>query len=227
MQIWSEWSDDEVNPVEFIKKEVLVAVIREAAPQTILPIVTALYEGGVKVIEITAETPKFTSLIESVREEFDGRVLTGAGTVLDPETARAAIMAGSEFIVSPSFNPETVKMTKRYGIPSIPGALTPTEILNAYELGADMIKVFPANTFGPGYVRNIHGPFPTIPLMVTGGINMDNIEEYIEAGALAVGLGSNLVNTKHLHHEEDFQRLTQKAREYARIVQKVKAVQSI
>jgi 2-dehydro-3-deoxyphosphogluconate aldolase / (4S)-4-hydroxy-2-oxoglutarate aldolase len=216
-----------MNPVEFIKEEVLVAVIREATPQTILPIAEALYEGGVKVLEITAETPKFTSLIEIVREEMDGRVLTGAGTVLDPETARAAIMAGSEFIVSPSFNAETVKMTKRYGIPSIPGALTPTEILSAFELGADMIKVFPANTFGPGYVKNIHGPFPTLPLMVTGGINMDNIEEYIEAGALAVGLGSNLVNTKQLHHEEDFQRLTQKAREYARIVQKVKDVQTI
>ncbi len=218
---------DAVNAVEFIKEEVLVAVIREATPQTIVPIANALYEGGVKVIEITAETPKFTRLIEVAREELDGRVLTGAGTVLDPETARAAIMAGSEFIVSPSFNPETVRMTKRYGIPSIPGALTPTEILNAYELGADMIKVFPANTFGPGYVKNIHGPFPTIPLMVTGGINMDNIEEYIEAGALAVGLGSNLVNPKQLHSEEDFQRLTQKAREYARIVQKVKAVRTI
>lgn len=218
---------DAVNEVEFIKEEVLVAVIREATPQTIVPIANALYEGGVKVIEITAETPKFTRLIEVAREELDGRVLTGAGTVLDPETARAAIMAGSEFIVSPSFNPETVRMTKRYGIPSIPGALTPTEILNAYELGADMIKVFPANTFGPGYVKNIHGPFPTIPLMVTGGINMDNIEEYIEAGALAVGLGSNLVNPKQLHSEEDFQRLTQKAREYARIVQKVKAVRTI
>jgi 2-dehydro-3-deoxyphosphogluconate aldolase / (4S)-4-hydroxy-2-oxoglutarate aldolase len=216
-----------MNPVEFIKEEVLVAVIREATPQTIVPIANALYEGGVKVIEITAETPKFTRLIEVAREELDGRVLTGAGTVLDPETARTAVMAGSEFIVSPSFNPETVRMTKRYGIPSIPGALTPTEILNAYELGADMIKVFPANTFGPGYVKNIHGPFPTIPLMVTGGINMDNIEEYIEAGALAVGLGSNLVNPKQLHHAEDFQRLTQKAREYARIVQKVKAVQTI
>ncbi|QWC23655.1 bifunctional 4-hydroxy-2-oxoglutarate aldolase/2-dehydro-3-deoxy-phosphogluconate aldolase [Bacillus haikouensis] len=216
-----------MNAVEFIKEEVLVAVIREATPQTIVPIANALYEGGVKVIEITAETPKFTRLIEVAREELDGRVLIGAGTVLDPETARAAIIAGSEFIVSPSFNPETVRMTKRYGIPSIPGALTPTEILNAYELGADMIKVFPANTFGPGYVKNIHGPFPTIPLMVTGGINMDNIEEYIEAGALAVGLGSNLVNPKQLHSEEDFQRLTQKAREYARIVQKVKAVRTI
>jgi 2-dehydro-3-deoxyphosphogluconate aldolase / (4S)-4-hydroxy-2-oxoglutarate aldolase len=218
---------DHVNPIEFIKEEILVAVIREATPQTILPIAEALYEGGVKVLEITAETPKFTRLIEIIREEMDGRVLTGAGTVLDPETARSAIMAGSEFIVSPTLNADTVKMTKRYGIPSIPGALTPTEILTAYELGADMIKVFPANTFGPGYVKSIHGPFPAVPLMVTGGINMDNLTEYLEAGALAVGLGGNLVNPKQLQHDEDFQRLTQKAREYTRIVQKVKAVQTI
>lgn len=216
-----------MNPVEFMKEEVLVAVIREATPQTILPIAEALYEGGVKVLEITAETPKFTRLIEIVREAMDGRVLTGAGTVLDPETARAAIMAGSEFIVSPSFNADTVKMTKRYGLPSIPGALTPTEILTAFELGADMIKVFPANTFGPGYVKSIHGPFPAVPLMVTGGINMDNLTEYLESGALAVGLGGNLVNTKQLHRAGDFQRLTQKAREYTQIVQKVKAVQTI
>ncbi|BCB05194.1 bifunctional 4-hydroxy-2-oxoglutarate aldolase/2-dehydro-3-deoxy-phosphogluconate aldolase [Bacillus sp. KH172YL63] len=215
-----------MNLVEFIKDEILVAVIREANPHTILPIAEALYEGGVKVLEITAETPKFTRLIEIVRDEMDGRVLTGAGTVLDPETARAAIMAGSEFIVSPSLNLDTVKMTKRYGIPSIPGALTPTEILTAFEHGADMIKVFPANTFGPGFVKSIHGPFPSIPLMVTGGINMDNLAEYLEAGALAVGLGGNLVNSKQLQHAEDYQRLTQKAREYARIVQKVKAVQA-
>lgn len=215
-----------MDPVEFIKDEILVAVIREANPHTILPIAEALYEGGVKVLEITAETPKFTRLIEIVRDEMDGRVLTGAGTVLDPETARAAIMAGSEFIVSPSLNLDTVKMTKRYGIPSIPGALTPTEILTAFEHGADMIKVFPANTFGPGFVKSIHGPFPSIPLMVTGGINMDNLAEYLEAGALAVGLGGNLVNSKQLQHAEDYQRLTQKAREYARIVQKAKAVQT-
>jgi 2-dehydro-3-deoxyphosphogluconate aldolase / (4S)-4-hydroxy-2-oxoglutarate aldolase len=216
-----------MNALEFMKEQLTVAVIREATLQTIVPTVNALYEGGVKVIEITAETPKCTSLIEKVRAELDGKVLVGAGTVLDPETARAAIMAGSEFIVSPSFNPETIKVTKRYGVPSIPGALTPTEILSAYELGADMIKVFPANTFGPGYIRNIHGPFPTIPLMVTGGINLDNIQEYIEAGALAIGLGSNLVNPKQLNHEEDFHRLTQRAREYSRIVQRIKAVQTI
>jgi 2-dehydro-3-deoxyphosphogluconate aldolase / (4S)-4-hydroxy-2-oxoglutarate aldolase len=203
-----------VNVIEFIKAHPIVAVIREATPDNIVPIVKALYNGGVKVVEITAETPKVMTMIEMVTDELGDRVLVGAGTVLDPETARAAIMAGSKFIVSPSLNVETVKMTKRYGVVSIPGALTPTEIITAYEHGADMIKVFPANAFGPGYVKNIHGPFPYIPLMVTGGINPSNVNDYLGNGALAAGVGSNLVNPKNLISETDYLTLTEKAREY-------------
>jgi 2-dehydro-3-deoxyphosphogluconate aldolase / (4S)-4-hydroxy-2-oxoglutarate aldolase len=203
-----------MNVIDFIKENPIVAVIREATPDNILPIVNALYQGGVKVVEITAETPKVMTMIEKVTDEMGDRVLVGAGTVLDPETARAAIMAGSKFIVSPSLNLETIKMTKRYGVVSIPGALTPTEILTAYEHGADVIKVFPANAFGPGYVKNIHGPFPTIPLMVTGGINPSNVNDYVDAGAIAVGVGSNLVSPKNLISEADYQTLTEKAREY-------------
>ncbi len=203
-----------MNVIDFIKENPIVAVIREANPANILPIVNALYNGGVKVVEITAETPKVMTMIEKVTDEMGEKVLVGAGTVLDPETARAAIMAGSKFIVSPSLNPETIKMTKRYGVVSIPGALTPTEILTAYEHGADMIKVFPANAFGPGYVKNIHGPFPYIPLMVTGGINPANVNDYLGSGALAVGVGSNLVSPKNLISEADFQTLTEKASEY-------------
>ncbi|MEW9052162.1 MAG: bifunctional 4-hydroxy-2-oxoglutarate aldolase/2-dehydro-3-deoxy-phosphogluconate aldolase [Neobacillus sp.] len=203
-----------MNVIEFIKAHPIVAVIREATPDNIVPIVKALANGGVKVVEITAETPKVMTMIEMVSDELGDQVLVGAGTVLDPETARAAIMAGSKFIVSPSLNVETVKMTKRYGMVSIPGALTPTEILTAYEHGADMIKVFPANAFGPGYVKNIHGPFPYIPLMVTGGINPTNVNEYLGNGALAAGVGSNLVNPKNLLTEADYLTLTEKAREY-------------
>jgi 2-dehydro-3-deoxyphosphogluconate aldolase / (4S)-4-hydroxy-2-oxoglutarate aldolase len=209
-----------MNVVDFIKEHPIVAVIREATPQNIVPIANALFEGGVKVLEITAETPKVMTMIEKVTDELGDKVLVGAGTVLDPETARAAIMAGSKFIVSPSLNLETIKMTKRYGVVSIPGALTPTEILTAYEHGADMIKVFPVNAFGPGYIKNIHGPFPSIPLMVTGGINTENVNDYIRNGALAVGVGSNLVNPKNLHHEEDYQSLTEKALEYTNTLKK-------
>lgn len=209
-----------MEAVDFIKEQVIVAVIREATVNNILPIANALYDGGVKVMEVTAETPGVMGMIEKVRSELGDKVLVGAGTVLDPETARTAIMAGSQFIVSPSLNAETIKMAKRYGIPSIPGALTPTEIITAFEHGADMIKVFPANAFGPGYIRNIHGPFPHIPLMVTGGINTGNLKEYIEVGALAAGVGGNLVNPKQLNNDEDFLMLTKNARKYTEIVKK-------
>ncbi|USK39363.1 bifunctional 4-hydroxy-2-oxoglutarate aldolase/2-dehydro-3-deoxy-phosphogluconate aldolase [Cytobacillus firmus] len=209
-----------MEAVDFIKAQVIVAVIREATAENIVPIASALYDGGVKVLEVTAETPGVMAMIEKVRVELGDKVLVGAGTVLDPETARAAIMAGSQFIVSPSLNTETIKMTKRYGIASIPGALTPTEILTAYENGADMIKVFPANAFGPGYIKNIHGPFPHIPLIVTGGINESNMQEYIEGGALAIGVGGNLVNPKNLNSDEDYLTLTKKALEYTALLNK-------
>nr|WP_156324431.1 bifunctional 4-hydroxy-2-oxoglutarate aldolase/2-dehydro-3-deoxy-phosphogluconate aldolase [Bacillus sp. FJAT-27251] len=207
-----------MEALEFIKEHVVVAVIREATADNIVPIAHALHEGGVKVLEVTAETPGVMALIEKVRAELGSKVLVGAGTILDPETARAAILAGSQFIVSPSLNTETIKMTKRYGIASIPGALTPTEILTAYEHGADMIKVFPANAFGPGYIKNIHGPFPHIPLMVTGGINHENMKDYLEGGARAVGIGSNLVNPKQLNTEEDFITLKKKALKYSEML---------
>ncbi|MBG9585858.1 bifunctional 4-hydroxy-2-oxoglutarate aldolase/2-dehydro-3-deoxy-phosphogluconate aldolase [Cytobacillus firmus] len=209
-----------MQAVDFIKAQVIVAVIRGATAENIVPIASALYDGGVKVLEVTAETPGVMAMIEKVRVELGDKVLVGAGTVLDPETARSAIMAGSQFIVSPSLNTETIKMTKRYGIASIPGALTPTEILTAYENGADMIKVFPANAFGPGYIKNIHGPFPHIPLMVTGGINESNMQEYIGGGALAIGVGGNLVNPKNLNSDEDYLTLTKKALEYTALLNK-------
>ncbi|GLB61071.1 bifunctional 4-hydroxy-2-oxoglutarate aldolase/2-dehydro-3-deoxy-phosphogluconate aldolase [Cytobacillus sp. NCCP-133] len=209
-----------MEAVDFIKTQVIVAVIREATAENIVPIASALYEGGVKVLEVTAETPGVMAMIEKVRVALGDKVLVGAGTVLDPETARAAIMAGSQFIVSPSLNTETIKMAKRYGIASIPGALTPTEILTAYENGADMIKVFPANAFGPGYIKNIHGPFPQIPLMVTGGINESNMQDYIGGGALAIGVGGNLVNPKNLNCDEDYLMLTKKALEYTALLNK-------
>lgn len=185
-----------MNLLEQIKQNGIVAIIRGAKPENILPIAKALRDGGIKTLEITVETPKVLTLIEQVASEMGDEVIVGAGTVLDPETARAAIMAGAKFIFSPTVNVETIKLTKRYGVISIPGALTPTEILTAYEHGADVIKVFPASAFGPRYLKDIHGPLPHIPLMPTGGVDLGNLAEYIRAGAVAVGIGSNLVNTK-------------------------------
>ncbi|WP_164667826.1 bifunctional 4-hydroxy-2-oxoglutarate aldolase/2-dehydro-3-deoxy-phosphogluconate aldolase [Virgibacillus doumboii] len=211
-----------MNVFEKINENPIVAVIRKADENNIIPIVEALEKGGVKAIEITAETPKVTALIERTAEEFADRVLIGAGTVLDPETARSVIMAGAKFIVSPTLNPDTIRMANRYGILTISGALTPTEILTAYENGAGMVKVFPANAFGPDYIKNIHGPLPHIPLMVTGGITLENMNEYFTKGGVAVGIGSNLVNVKALNTPDDYRLLTDKARQFADKVNEIK-----
>ncbi|WP_338788315.1 bifunctional 4-hydroxy-2-oxoglutarate aldolase/2-dehydro-3-deoxy-phosphogluconate aldolase [Metabacillus sp. FJAT-53654] len=200
-----------MNLLDKIKENGIVAVIRGAEPENIVPIARALKAGGVKTLEITVETPRVLELIQRVSSDMGDEVIVGAGTVLDPETARSAIMAGAKFIFSPTVNIETIKITKRYGVISIPGALTPTEIVTAYENGADIIKVFPANVFGPSYLKDIHGPIPQIPLMPTGGLDVHNVGEYIKAGAVAAGIGSSLVNTKKSMNDQYFIDLEQKA----------------
>jgi 2-dehydro-3-deoxyphosphogluconate aldolase / (4S)-4-hydroxy-2-oxoglutarate aldolase len=202
-----------------IKKRSVVAVIRGASLDTIIPMACALKEGGVTALEITMETPKALAIIEKAVDVFGEDLLVGAGTVLDAETARAAIMAGSRFIFSPTVNIETIRMTKRYGVISVPGAFTPTEILYAYEHGADVIKVFPAGSVGPGYFKNIAGPLPHIPLMPTGGINMENAKDYIRAGAVAVGVGSSLVDPKRTLTDEYLLEVTQNAKKLMEEVQ--------
>ena len=195
-----------------IQENPIIAVIRGSNKENIVPIVTALLKGGIRSIELTAETKGISSIIEKVSNEFGDEVLVGAGTVLDPETAKAVISSGAEFVVSPTVNTETIKVTKRYGKLSVPGALSPTEILTAYEQGADLVKVFPASMFGPSYIKNIHGPLPQIPLMVTGGISVDNMKDFLDSGSVAVGVGSSLVDPASLHSSEDYQQLTKKAK---------------
>lgn len=201
----------------------IVAVIRGANKNNIIPIAKALSAGGVKALELTVETPKILSLVEMAVDELKDEAIVGVGTVLDPETARASIMAGAKFVFSPVVNIETIKMTKRYGVLSVPGAFTPTEILTAYENGADLIKVFPANIVGPGYFKDVHGPMPHIPLMPTGGINVTNVGSYIKAGAVAAGVGSTLVNTKEEITEEYLAKLTDLASQF---VQEVRLARS-
>ncbi|MBD1378922.1 bifunctional 4-hydroxy-2-oxoglutarate aldolase/2-dehydro-3-deoxy-phosphogluconate aldolase [Metabacillus arenae] len=200
--------------VETIKNNKIVAVIRKADKQNIVQILEALSKGGVKAVEITAETPRVESVIETAVKHVKEEICIGAGTVLDPETARAVMMAGAEFIVSPTLNIDTLKLTNRYGVLNIPGVLSPTEILTAYEHGAKMVKVFPADAFGPNYIKNILGPLPHVQAMVTGGITLDNMNEYLAKGSVAVGIGSNLVNAKVLKTEEDYEQLTARAKQY-------------
>lgn len=209
-----------MTKLEELKHGKLVAVIRGARPNQIIPIARALKEGGIRTLEITVETPKVCHLIEKVKEEFGDDIIAGAGTVLDPETARAVIMAGAEFIFSPTVNVKTIKMAKRYGVISIPGALTPTEILTAYEHGADIIKVFPADALGVNYFKNLKGPLPHIPLMPTGGVNLDNLASFFKAGAIAAGVGGSLINPAKLITGEDYTRLAETAKKFSAIVQR-------
>lgn len=200
--------------------EGVVAVIRKTTPETIIPIAKALRDGGVTSLEITVETPKVLTLIEKVKDELADEVTVGAGTVLDAETARAALMAGASFIFSPTVRKETIEMTKRYGAVSVAGAFTPTEILTAYESGADMIKVFPASVVGPQFFKDVKGPLPHIPLMPTGGINVDNTSEYIKTGAVAVGAGSTLVKGTDRITDDYLADITEKARQFVQAVEK-------
>jgi 2-dehydro-3-deoxyphosphogluconate aldolase / (4S)-4-hydroxy-2-oxoglutarate aldolase len=202
-----------LTSLQKVQEAKIVPVIRKASQDNILPIAQALFEGGIKAIEITAETPEVEKMIRDVRDKVEG-LLVGAGTVLDGETARAVIMAGAQFIVSPTVNEHTVKVAKRYGVPCIIGALTPTEMLKAYEAGADMVKVFPANSMGAGYIKNILGPLPQLQIMATGGIDKENMLDYFEAGAKVVGIGSQLVQPNLLSTNEDFESLRELARQY-------------
>lgn len=194
----------------------IVAIIRGANPDDVLKIAIALRQGGVRALEITMNSSKALSVIEEVAGNIGDEVMVGAGTVLDAETARAAIYAGAKFIISPTFDIETIRTTRRYGAVSMPGAYTPTEVLEAYSHGGDIIKVFPASN--AGYIKDIRGPLPQIPLMPTGGVNLDNIKQFYEAGAVAFGIASALVDTKQEITDDYLQKLTEKARQFVQAV---------
>ena len=207
-----------MDTLNTIKETKIIAIIRNAKPDDILPIVKSLYKSGIRAIEITMNSPKALESIELVATEMKDKVVVGAGTVLDAESARLAILSGATFILSPTLNKETIQMTKKYGAVSIPGALSPTEILDAYEYGGDIIKVFPTTSMGPEYIKDLQGPLPQIPLLPTGGIDLNNIEQFMKAGAVGVGLGSSLVNTKLEANEEYYKNLEETAKQFSDIV---------
>ncbi|MDT0702890.1 bifunctional 4-hydroxy-2-oxoglutarate aldolase/2-dehydro-3-deoxy-phosphogluconate aldolase [Mammaliicoccus sciuri] len=192
----------------------LIAILRNAKPNDILPIVETLYKAGIRAIEVTMNSPKALESIELISNEMKGKVVVGAGTVLDAESTRLAILSGATFILSPTVDKETIRMSKKYGAVSIPGAMTPTEILEAYEYGGDIIKVFPTTSLGPEYIKDLQGPLPHIPLLPTGGVSIDNVTDFIKAGAVGVGLGSALVNTKVETNKAYFEELEQKAQAF-------------
>jgi len=180
-----------------IIEEGVVPVIRVSSAGEAFEVAKAIKEGGITVIEVTMTVPGAIDVIKEVSQKFGQEVLLGAGTILDPETARMALLNGARFLVTPALNLEVIKMSNRYSAVVIPGALTPTEILTAWEAGADLVKVFPiAQVGGPAYIRAIQGPLPHIPLVPTGGVNLQNAGEFIKAGAAAIAAGGELVDKK-------------------------------
>lgn len=172
----------------------VIAIVRLDSGDKLIHVASALKAGGISTIEFTVPTPNALDMIKQASEHFSGDVIMGAGTVLDPETARAAILAGAQFIVTPTLNLATIELCKRYSKPIVSGALTPTEILAAWQAGADIVKVFPASLGGPAYIKSVLAPLPQVRLAPTGGVDATNAAEYIRAGAAALGVGGNLVN---------------------------------
>jgi len=200
----------------------VVAVIRADKAEDLVNVGRALRQGGVKFIEITMTVPGALAVIEEATAALSSDdVYIGAGTVLDAQTARQAMLAGANYIVSPVFRPAVVSVCKRYAVPVMPGAMTPTEVLTAWEAGADVVKIFPAGVGGPQFFRDLRGPFPQIKIMPTGAVNRATAPEYIKAGACAVGVGGELVG-KPLIAAKDFAAITQNARDFMAIVQEAK-----
>jgi 2-dehydro-3-deoxyphosphogluconate aldolase/(4S)-4-hydroxy-2-oxoglutarate aldolase len=200
----------------------IVAVVRFADPGPLVEVVRALADGGVTVAEVTFTVPNALDVIREARRQLGDRVLLGAGTVLDPETARAAILAGAEFVVAPSLNVEVIRLCRRYDRLVMPGAFTPTEVVTAWEAGADVVKVFPADVVGPAFFKALRGPLPQVKLMPTGGVDLTTAAEFLKAGAVCLGVGGQLVEPKAVA-AGDFARITQLARQYVEIVRQHRA----
>lgn len=200
----------------------IVAVVRSESADSLIQVVEALAEGGVTAAEITFTVPGAIDVIKEARRVLGDRVVLGAGTVLDPETARAALLAGAEYLVSPTVNPEVIRLCRRYDKVIMPGAFTPTEVLAAWEAGADVVKIFPADVGGPAYLKALKGPLPQVRLMPTGGVNLDTAESFLKAGACCLGVGGQMVDPK-LVKAGDFARIRDLASQYAAIIRRFRA----
>jgi len=194
----------------------LIAIIRGLAPADVQAVAEALYAGGIRLLEVTLNSADPLTAIRQLSEAMSGRMIIGAGTVLDPQMAEAAIAAGARFLLSPVVDADVIRTTKALGAVSIPGAYTPTEIFAAHRAGADLVKVFPATT--PAYIRGIAGPFPYIPLLPSGGLTPENIPDYRAAGAVAFGVGSTLIEKADAITPAYLERLTERAARFVAAV---------
>jgi 2-dehydro-3-deoxyphosphogluconate aldolase/(4S)-4-hydroxy-2-oxoglutarate aldolase len=197
----------------------IVAVVRAESGESLLKVVQALADGGVTAAEITFTVPDAIDVIRQVRKEIGDAVVLGAGTVLDAETARVALLAGAEYIVAPTLNLEVIRLCRRYDKAVMPGVFTPTEVLTAWEAGADIVKIFPADVGGPAYLKALRAPLPQVQMMPTGGVDLNTAESFLKAGACCLGVGGSLVEAKAVA-AGDFARIGDLARQYAAIVRR-------
>jgi len=196
--------------------------MRAPRGELLADVAEALLAGGVEAMEVTFTVPETHRVLEKVAQRLGDRIVLGAGTVLDPETARIAMLSGAQFIVSPAVSLPTIEICRRYARPILPGALTPTEVLTAWQAGADIVKIFPSELTGPGYLKALRGPLPQVRMMPTGGVNLDTAADFLRAGACALGIGGSLVEPKAVA-AGDMKRIESLARQYIEIVRKTRA----
>jgi len=209
--------------LSFIRTTGIVPIVRTPDAASAVRAVEAIYAGGIRAAEITMTVAGAVKALEAVADRFGGKIVLGAGTVLDPETARICMLAGAEFFVTPALNLKTIEMAKRYSKVICPGALTPTEVLAAWEAGADVVKVFPCgNVGGPKYIKALKAPFPHIEMIPTGGVNLETAGEFLKAGACAVAVGAELVDGKTIA-EGRYEIFEQRARQYLEVIAKARA----
>jgi 2-dehydro-3-deoxyphosphogluconate aldolase/(4S)-4-hydroxy-2-oxoglutarate aldolase len=199
----------------------LVAVIRAPSGELLVDVAEALLAGGIDVMEITFTVPGALQVLQQVADQVGDRAVLGAGTVLDSETARAAMLAGAEFIVSPSTNRGVIETCCRYDKLVMPGALTPTEVVTAWEAGADIVKIFPSDLGGPGYLKSLRAPLPQVKMLPTGGVDLDTAADFLKAGACALGVGGSLVTAAALERR-DFDQIESLARQFVSIVKETR-----
>lgn len=200
-----------MSMVERIERSGVVAIVRLDDYTDAAEMARALAAGGIEAVEFTYTNPEAGEAVKATKRALGDEMLVGAGTVLDPETARAAILQGADFIVTPTVQVETIRLCNRYSVPVVAGAFTPTEILTAWEAGAAIVKVFPASVGGPGYFKDVRGPLPHVKMMPTGGVSNENAGEFIKAGAIGIAAGSNLVDAGTVANQ-DWQVLTDRAK---------------
>jgi 2-dehydro-3-deoxyphosphogluconate aldolase/(4S)-4-hydroxy-2-oxoglutarate aldolase len=201
---------NKIEKLNLIHETGIIAIMRASSSEQLIAAAAAIKQGGVRVIEVTMTTPGALNVIQTATQQYGEKLLFGAGTVLDSETARAAILAGAGFVVAPTLNMEMVALCNRYSIPVAPGCYTPTEMLAAWEAGADMIKLFPADAGGPGFIKAVRAPLPQLNIVPVGGVNLNTAAEFIRKGAYALGVGTSLVN-QNLLDSGDMAELTRRA----------------